>query len=69
MQIASIGDNLPEILVSVHWEEWVKYFNFSTAEMFTQSAKRYWAKKRKMSHLILFLEYCFLLDVTGILLL
>ena len=40
MQIVSIGDNLHEMSNPVSWGIYVKYFDMSSAENFTQSAKR-----------------------------
>ena len=40
MQIVSLGDNLHEMSYPVFWEKWEKYFKMSSAENFTQSAKR-----------------------------
>ena len=40
MQIVSLGDNLHEMSNSVFWEKYEKYFKMSSAENFTQSAKR-----------------------------
>ena len=40
MQIISTGDNLPELSTPVLWEKVEKYFIKSSAETFTQSAKR-----------------------------
>ena len=39
MQIVSTWDNLHEISNSVFWEKQEKYFNMSSAENFTPSAK------------------------------
>ena len=39
MQIVSIVDNLHEMENPVSWEKQEKYFNMSSAENFTQSAK------------------------------
>ena len=39
MQIVSIGDNLHEMLNPVFWRKYKKYFNMSSAEKFTRSAK------------------------------
>ena len=40
MQIVSNRDNLHEMLNPVFWEDWEKYYTMSSAENFTQSAKR-----------------------------
>ena len=40
MQIVSNGDNLNEMSKPVFWENKVKYFKMSSAEDFTQGAKR-----------------------------
>ena len=40
MQIVSLGDNLHEMSYPVFWQKLEKYFNKSSAENFTQSAKR-----------------------------
>ena len=40
MQIVSIGVNLQKLSNSVCWEQYEKYFNTLSAEIFTQSAKR-----------------------------
>ena len=40
MQIVSLGDNLHEMSNPVFWEKYGKYFKMSSAENFTQSAKR-----------------------------
>ena len=40
MQIVSTGDNLHEVSKTVLWEKYEKYFKVSSAENFTQGAKR-----------------------------
>ena len=37
MQIVSIGDNLHEMPNPVFFDKYVKYFNMSSAEKFTQN--------------------------------